>query len=380
MAGRAPPSGAPVDVPELRAFPLAYLLYFDEQGREAQALIPGETFLSVGRKSAAGLRIADHGISGLHASFGWDGGQLVVRDLGSTNGTWMHGERVAEAALADDDVVRLGLLPLRVRIFDANADPSEVIEAAPVSPAAEPGASWLLVYGVRDAGGALASGRLGAMTLSGRDPCVVVGSGPVELPVPGLLPDHLQFDWSEQGLEVTAATRGAPFSLGGAPCRSATLRPGDRVEAADAVSLVAVAAANRAVPVEGDARRWAGHLRQVDASLELLFVDPRDTGGRVELALWGDGAMTVDIHAGDGGHERLGGELDGNLRQALVDSLICAGFPVVHRAAGAAGGPEVHAFRGDDRAAVRLTAELLATPQWQAAYQLLRAISTLMAG
>ena len=376
MAGKAPPSDPPVDVPASRHAPIAYLLFFNENGGQGQVCLPTDQTLSVGRKSAAGLRLVDHGISGVHAAFGWEDGQVVVRDLGSTNGTWVHGERIAHAVLGDDDVVRLGLLPLRVRIFDANAEP-------PVEPAdafsgtalpAEPGAPWTLVYRAADVTSP-ETRVLAAMTLSGRDPCIVAGSGPVELRLAGLMPEHLQFDWSDAGLTLTVANRGAACTLHGAPCRSAELTPGDRIDVGDALALVAVAGAVRALPVEGEARRWAGHLRQADASLELLFVEPDDTDGRVELALWGDGAMTLDVHRADGENDRLGGQLDSGLRQALVDSLICAGFPVARAGhAVQAGGPELHAFRNDERVTVPLTRDLLATPQWHAAYRLLRAV------
>jgi pSer/pThr/pTyr-binding forkhead associated (FHA) protein len=374
MAGKAPPSDPPVDVPEERHEALAFLLYFDEAGLQGQVLIPRDQTLSVGRKAAAALRLVDHGISGVHAAFGWEDGQLVVRDLGSTNGTWYQGERVSQAALVDDDVVRLGLLPLRVRIFEANAEPPIAHDASPLGAPlpAESGAPWTLVYRAAEPDGA-GTRALGAMTLSGRDPCVVVGSGPVELVVSGLMPEHLQFDWSDGGLSLTLGHRSASCSVQGAPCRAASLSPGDRIEAAEVMSLIAVAGALRARPVEGEARRWAGHLRQADASLELLFVEPDASGGRVELALWGDGAMTLDLHGGDGAHDRLGGQLQDGLRQALVDSFICAGFPVGAGEA-TAGGPELHAFRSEERATVYLTRELLATPQWHAAYRLLRAI------
>jgi pSer/pThr/pTyr-binding forkhead associated (FHA) protein len=377
MAGKEPPSDPPVDVPEVRHEPVGYLLYLDEAGRQGQALIPHGQALSVGRKAAAGLRIVDHGISGVHATFGWEDGQVIVRDLGSTNGTWFEGERVAEAVLVDEDVVRLGLLPLRVRIVAANAERPAVSqggEADAESPH-EVGAPWTLVYRLAAEDG-VETRRLGAMTMSGRDPCVVAGSGPVELPVSGLTHEHLQFDWSEAGLALSVADPGAACLLRGEPCLAAQLASGDRVDAGEALSVIAVAVALRAVPVEGEARRWAGHLRQADASLELLYVEPDASGGRVELALWGDGAMTLDVHCSDGGHERMGGQLDGGLRHALVESFICAGFPV-GAGAGSLGGPELHAFRADERVTVHLTRELLATPQWCAAWRLLRAIVAL---
>ena len=49
-----------------------------------------------------------------HAALDSDGTRFVLRDTGSTNGTWVNGERVhSHRELSDGDVVRLGRLELR---------------------------------------------------------------------------------------------------------------------------------------------------------------------------------------------------------------------------------------------------------------------------
>ncbi len=50
----------------------------------------------------------DATVSGRHAEIRIDGARAVIVDLGSTNGTWVGGERIAERELFADDIVRLG--------------------------------------------------------------------------------------------------------------------------------------------------------------------------------------------------------------------------------------------------------------------------------
>ena len=74
----------------------------------------GETFrltrpLVIGRGPAATLRLADERVSRKHAEVRYVGGQsLVVRDLGSANGTYIRGRRVREQFLRDGDRIELG--------------------------------------------------------------------------------------------------------------------------------------------------------------------------------------------------------------------------------------------------------------------------------
>jgi len=45
-------------------------------------------------------------------------GGAVVEDLGSKNGTWVRGARITSSAvLADGDELRIGTVPMRLRIL-----------------------------------------------------------------------------------------------------------------------------------------------------------------------------------------------------------------------------------------------------------------------
>lgn len=62
----------------------------------------------IGRGSDADITIADAGTSRKHVEILWDGERAMVRDLGSTNGSFLNGQKVAEAALTPDSTVRIG--------------------------------------------------------------------------------------------------------------------------------------------------------------------------------------------------------------------------------------------------------------------------------
>lgn len=73
--------------------------------------------LVVGRGSEADLRINDPGVSRRHAELRLEeAGDLVVEDLGSTNGTLVEGQRVDRARLHDGATVRIGHTDLLVRV------------------------------------------------------------------------------------------------------------------------------------------------------------------------------------------------------------------------------------------------------------------------
>src|SRR5215469_2099730 len=74
-------------------------------------------FARVGRKSHADFAFPGNtGMSGLHFSIECTGDSCWVRDLNSTNGTWVNGQRVSEAALIDGDEIAAGEATFTVRI------------------------------------------------------------------------------------------------------------------------------------------------------------------------------------------------------------------------------------------------------------------------
>lgn len=64
------------------------------------------TQLVFGRDADCDVVLAVKSVSSRHARLGWQGGQLIVEDLGSANGTWVTGERVQRAAVRPGADVR----------------------------------------------------------------------------------------------------------------------------------------------------------------------------------------------------------------------------------------------------------------------------------
>ena len=62
------------------------------------------------------IQAPDVGISRRHARLDYDGSQVVLTDLGSTNGTMVNGQRVSAVALNPGDMIQLGTTTLTYRV------------------------------------------------------------------------------------------------------------------------------------------------------------------------------------------------------------------------------------------------------------------------
>ncbi|GMQ93932.1 MAG: hypothetical protein BMS9Abin12_1414 [Acidimicrobiia bacterium] len=70
----------------------------------------------IGRSPNADIRISDPYSSEFHARVGIQDGQVVVHDLGSTNGTYVNGRRVTSpTSVGRGDTVQIGKTILEVR-------------------------------------------------------------------------------------------------------------------------------------------------------------------------------------------------------------------------------------------------------------------------
>src|SRR5271170_243312 len=103
------------------------------QGKPEGKVIPlvGQSF-KIGRGETCHLRPNSEQVSREHAEFTISGETVVVRDLGSRNGTLVNGKAltVDPCRLKDRDLVQVGPLTFAVAILDAPA-PAAKAAASP---------------------------------------------------------------------------------------------------------------------------------------------------------------------------------------------------------------------------------------------------------
>ena len=84
---------------------------------------------TVGRVEDNSFQIADGSVSSHHAEIILQGTDIVVKDLNSTNGTFINGEKITETVLKPGQTLRLGQVELKI-------DDGKPVTAPPPSPAA----------------------------------------------------------------------------------------------------------------------------------------------------------------------------------------------------------------------------------------------------
>ena len=108
--------------------------------------------ITIGRVAGSDVVISDPEVSRRHASITWEGGQPVIRDLGSTNGTFVNGVRLTgPLALHDGDTIGLGKVQLSFQCPALAAAHPTIARPAPPPAYAPPaearrgpgGLSWL---------------------------------------------------------------------------------------------------------------------------------------------------------------------------------------------------------------------------------------------
>lgn len=104
-------------------------------GTEAAHDLNDET-ITIGRVPDNAIQIDDASVSSHHAQLTLSGGAYHLRDLNSTNGTRLNGQRVSDSALQDGDRVRFGKVEA---VFRASASsesrPMPAVTPVNVTPA-----------------------------------------------------------------------------------------------------------------------------------------------------------------------------------------------------------------------------------------------------
>ncbi|HEU0009303.1 MAG TPA: FHA domain-containing protein [Verrucomicrobiae bacterium] len=101
-------------------------------GRAYELKAPTTT---VGRVSDNAFEIPEASVSSHHAEILLRGTEVVVRDLNSTNGTYIAGERItSEAVLKPGQILRLGTVDMRLETGDAAPKPKQALDHTRVIP------------------------------------------------------------------------------------------------------------------------------------------------------------------------------------------------------------------------------------------------------
>ena len=116
------------------------------KGVSASAHELGEAWATVGRADGNTFQIVEASISGRHCEVRLRGEDLVVRDLLSTNGTFVGGRKISEAVVKPGQTLRLGDVELRYETSSPSSSPGTAFtskmlvthSAAPATPKPAP--------------------------------------------------------------------------------------------------------------------------------------------------------------------------------------------------------------------------------------------------
>ena len=87
---------------------------------------------TVGRLEDNAFQIPEPSVSSHHCELTRRGADLLVKDLNSTNGTFINGEKVAEAVLKPGQILRLGQVEMRLESGAAAAAAASVGSKKPL--------------------------------------------------------------------------------------------------------------------------------------------------------------------------------------------------------------------------------------------------------
>ena len=76
--------------------------------RELQTVSVGKKDMTIGRDSDCDVFIDNVGVSRIHTHVIYHEGRFWVQDSGSSNGTFLNGKQVQQAALKDGDEIQIG--------------------------------------------------------------------------------------------------------------------------------------------------------------------------------------------------------------------------------------------------------------------------------
>ncbi|HEY3932587.1 MAG TPA: FHA domain-containing protein [Verrucomicrobiae bacterium] len=106
-------------------------LVIQNQGMTGRAHELNVDRTTIGRVEDNTFPITDPSVSSHHCEVHLQSGEILIRDLNSTNGSFINGEKITEKVLKPGQILRLGQVELKLEVEGAVATPSP----APGAPA-----------------------------------------------------------------------------------------------------------------------------------------------------------------------------------------------------------------------------------------------------
>jgi pSer/pThr/pTyr-binding forkhead associated (FHA) protein len=105
---------------------------------------------TVGRVEDNAFQIAEQSVSSHHCEVLLQGGEVIVKDLNSTNGTFINGQKVAtQGTLKSGQILRLGQIELRFESGEPGATAAASATPAPAPAPKKPEQSHTVTRGVQ---------------------------------------------------------------------------------------------------------------------------------------------------------------------------------------------------------------------------------------
>lgn len=101
-------------------------LTMSTEGKVVKEIPIDQACLTFGRKKDNDIEIDSMSVSSHHAKLVMIDDQAFVQDLGSTNGTYVNGEKISQAAMDDGDVVTMGTYSLKYAAEAEKASPKKL--------------------------------------------------------------------------------------------------------------------------------------------------------------------------------------------------------------------------------------------------------------
>ena len=285
----------------------------------------------IGRRSDTDIRVVNPTVGRHHCKVVYDGGDLKVQDLDSSNGTFVNGERIKTCTLADGDVLECGTAPIHIRLIAAEGAETgetwhdEVFEDEMGPP------NWFLLYKDDD-------GKVAVTEMALELRVLAVGSDracEIRVESRGVEAEHIELVWEYGVLVVRDLGTAAGTVLNGREVDEVVLRNGDVITLCEfQIHLIRGSAGEvlraRTGQRSTEADYWAPILSRRDDGLSFTYIDtdPTEPSRKRELTLWPDGEATLDIVQGE---ERTttAGRVSTGIIDVLMDGLVRAGFPDV---------------------------------------------------